>query len=187
MIKQRVSLSQLQQEMWTDEHMKTIEIFVTDVSKRTLIFYIDSIAGFTVSTNCPVFQVDELQYFIRKEGVEMTPTNVGKTLQYGKVRGNYLESLLRIMTGIYGPQFFRNTTWPDSILLYFFNFCPCKKLFRQNILGNFGCVFGDNYHLCLANFEFSLQIVGPLPFCVPIELLSMSKFKEIRKLYAIHP
>ena len=116
MIRQRVSLSQLQQEMWTEEHMKTIELFVTDVSKRTLIFYIDSIAGFTVSTSCPVFQVDELQYFIRKEGAEMTPTNIGKTLQYGKVRGNYLESLLRMMTGIYGPQFFRNTTWPDSIL-----------------------------------------------------------------------
>ena len=104
--------------MWNDEQFEVIKGFVRDVSKRTLICYIDAIAGFTVSTSCPVFQVDELQYFIRKEGAQLTTENIGKTLQFGKIRGNYIESLLRMMTSIYGPHFFKNTTWPESILLF---------------------------------------------------------------------
>ena len=88
-----------------------------DVTKRTMICYIDSIAGFTISLTCPVFQVDELQYFIRKDGAQITPDNIGRTLQFGKIRGNYIESLLRMMSNIYGPQFFKNSAWPESILL----------------------------------------------------------------------
>ena len=117
LIKKRVSLSLLKPEMWTDDHFEVIQSFVADTTKRTMICYIDSIAGFTISLTCPVFQVEELQYFIRKEGAQITPDNIGKTLQFGKIRGNYIESLLRMMNNIYGPHFFRNTVWPESILL----------------------------------------------------------------------
>ena len=102
--------------MWTEEHSETIRNFLEDVKHRTLIFYIDSVAGFTVSLNVPTFQVDELQYFIRKEDAIITPDNITKTLKFGKVRGNYLDSLLRLMTSVYAPTFFRNKSWPDSIL-----------------------------------------------------------------------
>lgn len=116
MIKKRISLGLLKDDMWKDEHFETIKAFVQDTTKRTMMCYIDSLAGFTISLTCPVFQVDELQYFIRKEGAELTADNIGKTVQFGKIRGNYIESLLRMMTNIYGPQFFKNTTWPESIL-----------------------------------------------------------------------
>lgn len=36
-------------------------------------------------------------------------------VQYGSVKGMHIESLLRLMMGIYAPIFFENTTWPDSI------------------------------------------------------------------------
>lgn len=116
MIKKRVSLGLLKDDMWKEEHLETIKVFLRDVSKRTMMCYIDSIAGFTISLICPVFQVDELQYFIRKEGAQITADNIGKTLQFGKIRGNYIESLLRMMTNVYGPQFFKNNSWPESIL-----------------------------------------------------------------------
>ena len=116
LIKKRVSLSLLKPEMWTDDHLEVIKSFVADTSKRIMICYIDSIAGFTISLTCPVFQVEELQYFIRKDGAQITPDNIGKTLQFGKIRGNYIESLLRMMNNIYAPHFFRNNVWPESIL-----------------------------------------------------------------------
>lgn len=38
-----------------------------------------------------------------------------QVVQYGSVKGMHIESLLRLMMGIYAPIFFENTTWPDSI------------------------------------------------------------------------
>uniref|UniRef100_H2ZI79 Dynein axonemal heavy chain 2 n=1 Tax=Ciona savignyi TaxID=51511 RepID=H2ZI79_CIOSA len=36
-------------------------------------------------------------------------------VQWGTLRAGYLDSLLRIMNGIYAPLFFKNKSWPDSI------------------------------------------------------------------------
>ena len=46
---------------------------------------------------------------------EITPDNFLKVVQFGTVTGGQIESLLRMMTGIYAPTFFENTSWPDSI------------------------------------------------------------------------
>ena len=46
---------------------------------------------------------------------DLNPDNFFKVVQYGTVSGGQIESLLRIMTGIYAPTFFENTSWPDSI------------------------------------------------------------------------
>lgn len=101
--------------MWSDEHLKTIELFVCDVKQRIIMCFVDSVAGFTISTSCPVFQVDELHYFIRKENAYIT-SDFSNNVQHGKVRGSYIDSLLRMMTSMYAPMFFHNATWPDSIL-----------------------------------------------------------------------
>ena len=45
----------------------------------------------------------------------ITVKNLNQTIQWGMLRSNYLESLLRIVSGIYAPMFFKNITWPDSI------------------------------------------------------------------------
>ncbi|CAH1780762.1 unnamed protein product, partial [Owenia fusiformis] len=60
--------------------------------------------------------VAELTYFIKKNAVpELTMENFKGCVQYGTVSGMHIESLLRLMTGIYAPIFFENTSWPDSI------------------------------------------------------------------------
>ncbi len=119
MIKQMVCLSQIKPEVWTDDHLKMVEKFICDASQRFILFYVDSVGGFMVSNSCPVFQVDELQYFIKKQGKQLN-VEVKDTLHYGKIRGSYLESLLRHMSGIYAPMFFQNSSWPDSIFLRFY-------------------------------------------------------------------
>ena len=65
----------------------------------------------------PPYVVDQLTYLIKQEGVkEVTNENFLKVVQYGTVKATHIESLLRVMMGIYAPIFFENTTWPDSIL-----------------------------------------------------------------------
>jgi hypothetical protein len=46
---------------------------------------------------------------------QVTGENFLRSVQYGTVTGAHIRSLLRLMTGIYAPIFFRNTSWPDSI------------------------------------------------------------------------
>lgn len=58
-------------------------------------------------------------YFIRQAPVPITPDNFGTTVQYGTVRGAYIPALLRLLTGVYVPEIFVNTSWPESIRNHF--------------------------------------------------------------------
>ena len=115
LIKERVTLSRLNQEMWTPEHDDIIANFVKDTSLRLLVAYVDKLLGLQVSTSTPPHPVEEMTYIIRRENAEVTPETLEK-LQIGTVRHNHVESLLRVMSNVYAPLFFGNRTWPDSIL-----------------------------------------------------------------------
>jgi hypothetical protein len=65
--------------------------------------------------------VEELTYIIRTEGAILTAENLEKKLQFGIIHMNYVENLLRMMSNVYGPLFFGNMSWPDSILEYVTN------------------------------------------------------------------
>jgi len=43
----------------------------------------------------------------------VTVESFSDEIQHGIVSGRHIESLLRIMTGVYVPMFFHNNTWPD--------------------------------------------------------------------------
>ena len=103
--------------MWTEEHDSTMDLFISDPSApRLLVAYIDTITGLTVASSIPVVTVEEMTFFIKKDATqEVTGENFLKTVQYGTITGGHIRSLLRLMTGIYAPVFFGNTTWPDSI------------------------------------------------------------------------
>lgn len=113
-IKERITLSQLNPEMWTAEHDDTIVRFIKDTDLRLLVAYVDKLLGLQVSTSIPPHPVEEMTYMIRRENAEVTPDNI-ENLQVGTIRLNHVESLLRVMTNVYAPLFFGNKTWPDSI------------------------------------------------------------------------
>ena len=78
--------------------------------------YMDPYKGFIVEHGIPAYNVDQLTYFIKLDDAkEITSDNFLKLVQYGCVKGNHIEGLLRTMMGIYAPIFFENTSWPDSI------------------------------------------------------------------------
>lgn len=104
--------------MWKDSHYDVIKRFIEDSSVRLIVAYIDPYKAFVIEHIIPNYTVEQLSYFIKGEQIaEVTVDNFHRVVQYGSVKGMHIESLLRMMSGIYAPIFFENTSWPDSILL----------------------------------------------------------------------
>lgn len=117
MIKARATVANLKPDDWCKEHDDAIKKFTEEPDCRLLIMYKDPYKGFVVEHTIPPYIVDQLTFLIKQEDVqEVTDENFLKVVQYGTVRGAHIESLLRVMKGIYGPIFFENKSWPDSIL-----------------------------------------------------------------------
>lgn len=64
----------------------------------------------------PTFRVEEIAYFVRVEDADICKENFVQVVQFGTVRGSYVNGLLRTMHELYSPTFFENEVWPDSIL-----------------------------------------------------------------------
>ena len=127
MIKKRITLSKLTSDMWKHEHVEAINAFLGPVDSypRLLTAYIDSVSGLVFTNSVPYGSVGEIVYFVRRHSntsdgdalqQHVTTESFFNEIQYGVVSGRHIESLLRIMTGVYVPMFFRNTTWPDRFL-----------------------------------------------------------------------
>jgi len=129
MLRKRVTLSKLTSDMWRREHVDAVNAFLGPVDSypRLLTAYVDSVSGLVLADAVPYGAVGEMVYFIRRrlgglsdsgeasgEGPgHVTVKSFFSEIQYGVVSGRHVESLLRVMTGVYVPMFFRNTTWPD--------------------------------------------------------------------------
>ena len=116
LIKERVTLSALKADMWTEEHDATIIKFLRDYTHRLLVVYVDKLLGLQVALSVPPHPVEEMTYMIRFENAVITPDNIEQKLKFGTIKANHIESLLRLMTNVYAPLFFGNKSWPDSIL-----------------------------------------------------------------------
>lgn len=116
LIKERVTLSSLKSDMWTAEHDATILRFLKDSTLRLLVVYVDKLLGLQAALSVPPHPVEEMTYMIRFEDAVLNPDNIEQKLQFGTIRANHIESLLRTMTNVYAPLFFGNRSWPDSIL-----------------------------------------------------------------------
>ena len=109
-----------QQSMWKSEHDEIIRGFIRDSDdNRLLIFYMDTQKNLVLSRTVPSYMVDQLFYMIRKKGCKIQPMTFSKSVQFQLIRSNYIESLLRMMSSVYGPMFFQNKSWPDSIFSMF--------------------------------------------------------------------
>ncbi|XP_014680873.1 PREDICTED: dynein heavy chain 2, axonemal-like [Priapulus caudatus] len=115
-VKRRVVLSGLRQNMWTTQHEHVIQTFLFDRSLTLLVVFMDAVTGLHVDLAMPGYPVHQLCYFIKADTrTWITKDNFRKNIQYGTVKGNYVESLLGLMQGVYAPTFFKNSSWPDSI------------------------------------------------------------------------
>ena len=115
MIVERLTLSNLKPEMFDpDKHDVYINGFIED--QQMLVAYVDSVNGLMMHFTIPAGPIPELIFFIKRENVTVLTTETFfRDVYYGTIVGKYLESLLRMMSGIFVPIFFKNSSWPDSI------------------------------------------------------------------------
>lgn len=117
LVKDCTVLGDLTPEMWANEHTNQITAFLTNPSHQLLLIYIDQQSGLSLCNAVPSNPVNQFAYFIR-QGRTVTGDNFRKVVQFGTVQGTHVDTLLRIMHGLYAPTFFSNSTWPDSILAH---------------------------------------------------------------------
>ncbi|XP_062072422.1 dynein axonemal heavy chain 2 isoform X1 [Lepus europaeus] len=115
----RAVLTGLADAVWTEEHDAALEQFAQDSTQPVLTFYIDPCFGLKLDLGVPVQTQNQIAYFIRRAPVTITPENFEATVQFGTVRGAYIPALLRLLSGVFAPQIFANTTWPESIRNHF--------------------------------------------------------------------
>ncbi|XP_028725159.1 dynein heavy chain 2, axonemal [Peromyscus leucopus] len=136
----RATLTGLADAVWTEEHDTILERFVQDPMESTLTIFIDPISGLKLELGMPVQTQNQIAYFIRREPVPITPENFEQTVQFGTVRGAYIPALLRLLSGVYVPQIFMNTTWPESIRNHFVShlhrFLACLTDTRYKLEGH---------------------------------------------------
>ncbi|KAL8578357.1 hypothetical protein ACOMHN_031731 [Nucella lapillus] len=116
MLVERVAVTDLRPSDWVSEHYKVLQDFITDHTVRAVYIYKDVYRGFCVEITVPPFKVGQLFYFLKVAQVEaLTTANLMERIQYGSMQGDYLKSLLRIMTRLHCPQFFYNPSWTESL------------------------------------------------------------------------
>ncbi|XP_052771051.1 dynein axonemal heavy chain 2-like [Mya arenaria] len=119
MIKSRAAVANANEEsdIWTEAHNEIIQKFIDDPAFKLIIAFQDPRLGFVVDQIVPPHPPEQMVYFIKADNVKdgVTFENFFKVVQYGSVKSMHIESLLRVMMGIYAPIFFENTSWPDSI------------------------------------------------------------------------
>ena len=135
-IRQRVFLKGLTGDHWGDEHETIITEFLFHPNLRKLVAFIgpdgqlqlhstnlkavlggqQSSAGAGGVGGAEAWQgPSELMYFILRSNAEVTPETMSQCIQYGRVQGRVIDSLLRVMNGVYVPRVLATTTWPESV------------------------------------------------------------------------
>ncbi|EGV93882.1 Dynein heavy chain 2, axonemal [Cricetulus griseus] len=112
-------LTGLEDSVWTEEHTAVLERFVQDPTQPALTIFVDPIFGLKLELGMPVQAQTQIVYFIRQAPVPITLENFEATVQFGTMRGAYIPALLRLLSGVYVPQIFMNSTWPESIRNHF--------------------------------------------------------------------
>ncbi|KAA0188249.1 Dynein heavy chain axonemal, partial [Fasciolopsis buskii] len=119
MIRDRIYLTGYDaKEHWTENHKNVVETEFCSGNRQQLFFYMSRKNELKLSYDVPRQYHDELNYFLYipdPHRTNITPENFDIRVQYGSISGRGIESLLRIMSTIFAPAFFSNTTWPDSI------------------------------------------------------------------------
>ncbi|XP_006151956.1 dynein heavy chain 2, axonemal [Tupaia chinensis] len=115
----RAALTGLAGAVWTEEHDAVLEHFAQDPTESILTIFVDPCFGLKLDLGMPIQTQNQIVYFIRQAPVPITPENFEATVQFGTVRGPYIPALLRLLTGVFAPQIFSNSTWPESIRNHF--------------------------------------------------------------------
>ncbi|KAJ3206517.1 Dynein heavy chain 2, axonemal [Entophlyctis luteolus] len=134
--KSLVALTDYNSEMWTADRESIIAEFIRDPLMKKLVVYIDpekKLLCLQNSLPANTIALKELMYFIKgapitsnssdskfsdpgngAQNETVTVENFESHFQYGTISGLAMNSLLRMMHGVYVPMFIENKNWPES-------------------------------------------------------------------------
>jgi dynein heavy chain len=115
-VRRRVHLNQFKDDLWLEEHSQVVSEWAANKRGGKLVLCIDDLGALAVSTalTAESCKASEFQYFAR-EAQLLTPANINASVQYGVTAPNSLESLLRVMNGVYVPKILKNGVWPEAV------------------------------------------------------------------------
>ncbi|KAJ1537343.1 Dynein heavy chain 2, axonemal, partial [Nowakowskiella sp. JEL0078] len=124
--KDAISLKNFKKEMWTTYHDIILKEFISNQESTRIIAFIDSTSNLCLQQTVPARKVQELMYFLKHNSSSENENydghdNFENKFQYGKLSGNAMESLLKMMQGVFVPMFLDNKRWPDSVRRDFTN------------------------------------------------------------------
>ena len=120
-ILQRVKLPKLNAtEMWTDIQRIVVTDFVQATHPARMLVWVQPNVGLQVVMDEIPSEItkQEVMYFVRHEasnGSELQPSTVNKMVQYGTIHGITMDTLLRLMNGLYVPGIQEAKSWPQSV------------------------------------------------------------------------
>ncbi|KAJ3123528.1 Dynein heavy chain 2, axonemal [Physocladia obscura] len=125
--KSLITLTGYTSDMWTEDQDLALVDFIQDSTIHKIVLFIDSEQRKLCSQpSLPANTFKEIMFFIKetlptdnskKDAVatQITMRNFEHSFQYGTVSGDILDSLLRMMQGVYVPIFMENKQWPESV------------------------------------------------------------------------
>ncbi|XP_056156824.1 dynein axonemal heavy chain 2 [Lampris incognitus] len=94
-----------------EEVDRALDTFVADASIKVMVIYLDPHRGPRVEYAMPSQVTEQLVYFIRTLEAPITEETFEIAVQFGTVRGNATEALLRLMNGVHAPLVTQSSAW----------------------------------------------------------------------------
>ncbi|XP_062301425.1 dynein axonemal heavy chain 2 [Scomber scombrus] len=109
-----VAISGVTEESWSEENGKALDQFIVDTSITTVVVYLDSQMELRLEYSVPLAGDEQLAYFIREPGAIITAETFDAAVEFGTVRCNPTDSVLRYMTCLHAPLVALTTNWEKS-------------------------------------------------------------------------
>lgn len=113
-VKNITILYDLQPSDWNLECEKTIKEWFIDITKPLLTIYFKD-NDLVANCDVPDHPIVDLTYFIRQPNQIYTVENFYDTIHVGTVDNDILNTIINVLHNIYGPIYFTNPKWPDSM------------------------------------------------------------------------
>lgn len=181
-IKRMVTLYDLRESDWTEQHEQVIVEYIIDITQPILSAYFEE-DNLKVLLGFPTSPYIDLCYFLRDPMDVFNLETFHDKIIFGTVNDNIEGSILSVIEDVFAPYFFNIKTWPDSTYIKICLQVCNSIIFHSGIKADF-CT---NMHLFLAKLtDLHHKMYGLTVIYIPKEGLQLtaeaaSKDKDLVK------
>ena len=114
-VRMRIRLKGFRPAMWGDECGTWVTDFLSLPDSTRLVAYVsEGRLRFTRVDTVAGVAPEQFMWFVRR-GEPPSPATIAKQVRFGLVNGGGMDSLLRVMSGVFVPRVIANASWPESV------------------------------------------------------------------------